>query len=61
VTTVLTKSVPYTVFSLNFRSAGKGPFMAAKAQIMHQRHNFLRGRGVVERGTWPAPAGKFRS
>ena len=51
-TTVLTKSVPYTVFSLNFRSAGKGPFMAAKVKIMRQRHNFLGGRGVMDWGTW---------
>lgn len=36
-TTVLTKSVPYTVFSLNFSAAGKGPFMDAKAKNMHQR------------------------
>ena len=34
------------VFSLNFRSAGKGPFMAGKAKDnMCQRHNFLWGRG----------------
>ena len=31
-TTVLTKSVPHTEFSLNFSSAGKGPCMAAKAK-----------------------------
>ena len=34
------------VFSLNFRSAGKGPFMAGKEKDnMHQRHNFLWGGG----------------
>ena len=34
------------VFSLNFRSAGKGPFMAGKAKDnMGHRHNFLWGGG----------------
>ena len=36
----------FPVFFLNFSSAGKGPFMAGKAKDnMHQRHNFLWGRG----------------
>ena len=30
-----------TVFSLKFRSAGKGPFMAGKAKNIHQRCTFL--------------------
>ena len=34
------------VFSLNFSSAGKGPFMAGKAKNMHQRCNLLGGGGV---------------
>ena len=34
------------VFSLNFRSAGKGPFTAGKEKDnMRQRHNFLWGGG----------------
>lgn len=33
------------VFSLNFRSAGKGPFMAGKAENMPQRCTF-QGGGV---------------
>ena len=39
-----------TVFSLNFSSAGKGPFMASKAKNICQRHTFLGGggKGVVE-------------
>ena len=34
-----------TVFSLNFSSAGKGPFMASKAKNICQRHTFLGGGG----------------
>ena len=33
------------MFSLNFRSAGKGPFMAGKEKNMCQRCNFLGGGG----------------
>ena len=33
------------MFSLNFSSAGKGPFIASKAKNMHQRHTFLGGGG----------------
>ena len=36
------------VFSLNFSSAGKGPFMAGKANNMPQRCNLLGGKGSVE-------------
>ena len=32
-----------TVFSLKFRSAGKGPFLASKAKKIHQRCTFLVG------------------
>ena len=38
------------VFSLNFSSAGKGPFMAGKAKNMPQRHTFLVGGGGGGRG-----------
>ena len=42
------------IFSLNFSSAGKGPFMADKAKNMPQRCTFLEGgEGVMERVTWP--------
>ena len=51
-----------TVFSLNFSSAGKGPFMAGKAKNMHQRCNLLGGgRGQLSEGRGPSLAGKFRS
>ena len=47
-----------TVFSLNFSSAGKGPFMAVKAINLFQRCNFLRegeggggGSGVRDMAT----------
>ena len=43
------------MFSLNFSSAGKGRFMAGKAQDMCQRHTLMGGRGVVEWGTWLGP------
>ena len=43
------------VFSLNFSSAGKGRFMAGKAQDMCQRHTLMGGRGVVEWGTLLGP------
>ena len=50
------------VFSLNFSSAGKGPFMAGKANNMQQRCNLLGGgRGKSSEGHGPALAGKFRS
>ena len=49
------------VFSLNFSSAGNGPFMAGKAKKMHQRCNLLGGRGQSSEGHDPALAGKFRS
>ena len=43
-------------FSLNFSSAGKGPFMAGKEKNMPQWCTFLGGgEGVVERLTWPYP------
>ena len=50
------------MFSLNFSSAGKGPFMAGKAKNMCQRHTFLGGGG----GQWSEGHGfdlavKFRS
>ena len=35
----------FTVFSLNFSSAGKGPFIAGKAENMHQRCTFLGAGG----------------
>ena len=34
-----------TVFSLNFTTAGKGPFMDGKAKNMCQRRSFLGGWG----------------
>ena len=37
-----------SVFSLNLSSAGKGRFMAGKAQDMCQRHTLMGGRGVVK-------------
>ena len=60
-TTVLTKSVPYTVFSLNFNAAGKRPFMAAKAKNMCQRHNFQGGRrwGSEVKDMAPPPLGNL--
>ena len=36
---------PLPVFSLNFSSEGKGPFMVSKAKNMHQWHSFLGGGG----------------
>ena len=33
------------VFSLNFSSAGKGRFVASKAQDMYQRHTLMGGWG----------------
>ena len=44
----------YTVFSLNFCSAGKGPFIGGKAkkQKMCARSALSWGREVVEWGTW---------
>ena len=51
------------MFSLNFSSAGKGPFMAGEVKNMHQRHNFLGGggRGGWTEGHGPTLAEKFRS
>ena len=37
--------IPSSVFSLNFSSAGKGRFMAGKAQDMCQRHTLMGGGG----------------
>ena len=42
-----------TVFSLNFSSAGKGPFMASETKKnVLEAHFPGGGEGVVERGTW---------
>ena len=42
-----------TVFSLNFSSAGKGPFMASETkENVLEAHFPGGGEGVVERGTW---------
>ena len=43
-----------TVFSLNFSSAGKRPFMASKTKKKCARGTLSwgGGEGVVERGTW---------
>ena len=40
------------VFSINFSSARKGPFMAGKAKNMCQRRTFLGGTGAMEWGKW---------
>ena len=40
-----------TVFSLNFSSASKGPFMASKTKKNVLEAHFPGGGGVVERGT----------
>jgi len=47
------------VFSLNFSSAGKGPFMAGKAKNMPLRCTFLEGRGggYWSEGHSPTPLG----
>ena len=37
--------IKFAVFSLNFSSAGKGPFMAGKAKNMSQRRTSLGGGG----------------
>ena len=50
-----------TVFSLNFISAGKGPFMAGKAKNMCQRRTFLAGRGQWSEGHGFDLAVKFRT
>ena len=43
----------YTVFSLNFCSAAKGPFIGGKAKKkMCARSALSWGREVVEWGTW---------
>ena len=49
----------YPVFSLNFSSAGKGPFMASKAKNMcHRLHTFLGEAGDSgERGMDPSSLG----
>ena len=49
------------VFSLNFSSASKGPFMASKAKNMCQRRPFLGGRGQWSEGHCFDLAVKFRS
>ena len=49
------------VFSLNFSSACKGPFMAGKAKNMCQRRTFLGGRGQWSEGNGFDFAVKFRS
>ena len=46
------------MFSLKFRSVGKGPFMADKAKKNKPKLHFPGGGGG---GTWPALAWKFRS
>ena len=53
--------VNIAVFSLNFSSAVKGPFIAARAKKYAPEVHFPGGRGVVECGTWPHPCWKFRS
>ena len=45
----LEKWLAFPVFSLNFSSAGKGPFMAGKAKNALEAH-FLRGNGGVGGG-----------
>ena len=48
-----TKDWHKSVFSLNFSSAGKGPFMASKAENVHwSEAHFPRRRRTVEWGTW---------
>ena len=41
-----------TVFSLNFCSVGKGPFLTGKAKKMHQRHTLLAGVGRGASNSW---------
>ena len=41
--------VAKAVFSLNFSSAGKGPFIASKAKNVHQKCTFLAAGGS---GVW---------
>ena len=43
----------WSVFSLNFSSAGNWPFMAGKAKIYARGALSLGGGGVLEWGTWP--------
>ena len=47
------------MFSLNFSSAGKGPFMAGKAKNMHQRCTFLEGREYCREGHGPPSLGNY--
>ena len=49
---ILHNHVQFLVFSSNFSSAGKGPFMTSKAKNMPQRCtlNFLRGAGYRVKG-----------
>ena len=47
------------MFSLNFSAAGKGPFMASKAEVIHQRHTFLGDGGQWSEGHGPTLAGKL--
>ena len=50
----------FTVFSLNFSSGGKEPFMASKAKNAAGPH-FPGGRGLWSDGHGPALTWKFRS
>ena len=55
---LVTLTYKYAVFSLNFSSAGKGPFMGGKAKNIY----FSKGSGGGERwseGHGPAFTGKF--
>ena len=51
------------VFSLNFSSAGKGPFMAGKAKNNYAPEVQFAwgGRDQASEGRGPSLAGKFRS
>ena len=60
-TGLLDKLLYVSVFSLNFSSAGQGPFMAGKENNMHQRCNLLGGWGQWSERHGPALAGKFWS
>ena len=46
-------TTPQPVFSLNFSSAGKGPFMDSKAENIY--FSKRGGVGAVEWGTWTRP------
>ena len=49
------------VFSLNFSSAGKGPFIAGKPKKYAPEMHFPGGIGVMECRTWLTLIGKFSS